>query len=428
MTSGHEGAGGRPDGVPGPEGAGWEVIDDEDVIGTASARLLSTRADRGDRLAALSLLGLLLDHSDHDGRVRLPLDTLARELGVEPQRVVQLLQRLLTVEAVRAEGDAVVVVGRHRAGSLPASRFLANLVTVLERQPSLPASGAGGSPPSTAPAFARSPAVFGHRLVAAVGVALVAMALATAPSGDPRTALRSMAPPTASSATPSSASLPSGAASPAPPGDERSPVAPEEPTAAPEGSPSDAGDVNEPVDGTERAVPPGGPGDASIAGPRSRPPEEGPALPVAPSVVESGPSRPPEVAARPTTGVVAPRDEGRVCPSGAPEAAVSTSEQLDVWPGSVLDLVEERAVQVRGTVTNNSEEAITIEAVEVGIGQGIRRVVASAGPMPLTVAPGDTATWEATLLVSPALLLDMIADVRVMSWSWAEPDLVDCPT
>ena len=49
------GEGTGPDDSPAVS-AGWEVIDDEDVIGTASARLLSTCADRGDRLAALSLL------------------------------------------------------------------------------------------------------------------------------------------------------------------------------------------------------------------------------------------------------------------------------------------------------------------------------------------------------------------------------------
>ena len=428
MTSDGKGNGNGASGGPGFPGAGWEVIDDGDIIGTASARLLSTCPDRGERLAALSLLGLLLDHSDEDGRIRLPLDTLARELGVEPQRVVRLLRQLLAVEAVRTEGDAVVVVGSHLAGSLPASRFLANLVTVLERQPSVPASVSDGARPGAPGTVTDRPSPGPkRRLVAAVGIALVAMALATAPSGDPRTSLRSVAPPASSAATPPPPPLRPFAG---PPAGERSGVVPAAPGPAEGRSPGVPADGATAAGDTDLAVPPsGGAGDPSNRGPRSTPPDQAPPRSGAPSVAgEPGGSRPPSIAPSPAPGATAPSDQHRPCPSGGPEAVVSTSEQPGVWPGSVLDLVDQRAVQVTGTVTNDSEGTITIDAIEVGIGQGLERVVAPAGPVPMTVEPGGAATWEASVLVVPASLLDAVADVRVVSWSWAEPDLVDCTT
>lgn len=101
---------------------------------------------------------------------------------------------------------------------------------------------------------------------------------------------------------------------------------------------------------------------------------------------------------------------------------------LGVWPGSILDPVDERVLQVTGTVTNNSEEAITIDTIEVGTGEGTDRVVALAGPAPFTLVPGGTADWEAELVTRIAPLVDPLADVRVMRWSWVEPGLDGCPT
>jgi len=183
---------------PGTADDGWDVIDGDDVVGIASARLLSTCADRAERLAALSLLGLLLDHADEAGRIRLPLDALARELDVEHDRAVRLLQHLVVVEAVHAEGDAVVVVGNHSGGSaLAPSRFLANLMTVLEREPAGSAPGHTGPVRKATGAWTQPEPRSRRRFLVALGVGVAAMALATAPSGDPVTSLRSVSAPEA---------------------------------------------------------------------------------------------------------------------------------------------------------------------------------------------------------------------------------------
>ncbi|HWH35003.1 MAG TPA: hypothetical protein VNT56_06725, partial [Acidimicrobiales bacterium] len=168
-------------------------LDEADLIGSASARLLATCPERADRLAALSLLGVLLDHSDEDGRVRMPLDAVARELAVDPERAVRLLGRLVAAEAVRADGDAVVIVGEGSAppGGLRPSRFLANVRVVLE-------SEASDTPPAQdQPTERRTPDARSRppRALAGVAVVVAAMALATAPSGEPATSLRSIGSP-----------------------------------------------------------------------------------------------------------------------------------------------------------------------------------------------------------------------------------------
>lgn len=419
-----------------PVSTGWEVIDDEDVIGTASVRLLSTCTDRGDRLAALSLLGLLLDHAGESGRIRLPLGTLARELDVEPERVVRLLQRLLAVEAVRTEGDAVVVVGSHPpdAPLLRPSRFLANLAAVLEREPSLAASShAGGSPGTRGVLTPRPQPALKRRVVMALGVGLAAMVLTTTPSGDPRTDLRSV---TAPADSPGRAPLateptPRNRSAPNPPAGGGSRPAPEDPRLAPADQPPPASGAGGSTDGGFGRPEPqrGSGGDGPVLRPAV------PRLPATPTgprpgvdVAKPEPDRPRPVPAPSRPDPPTPPDPGGTCPSGVPEAAVSASQVLGDWPGSVLDPVGERVLLVTGTVTNNSEAAITIETIEIGTGEGTDRMVGLAGPVPFTVVPGGVADWEARLLLGLAPVVDPLADVRVVSWSWADPNLVGCPT
>lgn len=430
-------AGTGPD-DPAPVSAGWEVIDDEDVIGTASARLLSTCPDRGDRLAALSLLGLLLDHADEAGRIRLPLDTLASELNVEPERVVRLLQRLLAVEAVRTEGDAVVVVGSHPSDAplLRPSRFLANLAAVLEREPSLASAGVAGEAPRTAEAMARrTPTAPRRRVLVALGVGLAAMVLTTTPSGDPRTDLRSLPAPADSAGrapwatrpvpqnTPASAPEVAGEGQPAR----------EEPAVAPEEDAPPAPDAGDGASGRSGPAQPqpGSGGDGPVLRPVIPRP---PAMPTQRTprvdVGVPGPDRSRPGSPAPTTRPdrPTPPDPGRTCPSGFPEAVVSTSEVLVDWPGSVLDPVGDRILLVTGTVSNTTETAVTIETIEVGTGEGADRVVGLAGPVPLTIGPGGIADWEARLLLSLVPEGEPVADVRVVRWSWSDPGLVDCPS
>lgn len=427
----------RPD-DPAPVSAGWEVIDDEDVIGTASARLLSTCPDRGDRLAALSLLGLLLDHADDAGRIRLPLDTLASELDVEPERVVRLLQRLLAVEAVRTEGDAVVVVGSHPSDAplLRPSRFLANLAAVLEREPSLAPSGVAGEFPRTAGAMARrTRPASSRRVLVALGVGLAAMVLTTTPSGDPRTDLRSLPAPADSPGRASWATrpVPRNTAASAPAVAGAGQPATEESRLAPEDEAPPASDAGDRASGGSGQAQPqrGSGGDGPVARPVN------PRLPAMPTrrtpgvdVGAPGPDRSRPVSPTPTTrpDPPTPPDAGLTCPSGFPEAVVSASEVLVDWPGSVLDPVGDRILLVTGTVGNPTEAAVTIETIEVGTGDGPDRVVGLAGPVPLTIAPEGIADWEARLVLGLVPVTDPVADVRVVHWSWSDPGLVGCPS
>lgn len=421
-----------------PVSAGWEVIDDQDVIGTASARLLSTCADRGDRLAALSLLGLLLDHADEAGRIRLPLDTLASELDIEPERVVRLLQRLLAVEAVRTEGDAVVVVGSHPSDAplLRPSRFLANLAAVLEREPSLAPSGGAGESPGTAGAIVlRARPASRRRVLVALGVGLAAMVLTTTPSGDPRTQLRSVTAPADSPGRAPWATRPAprNAAASAPAGAGADQATPEDPRPAPEDqAPPAPGSGDRAGGGPGEAQPqPGSAGDGAVLQPVAPRPSATPVRrPPGGDVAVPGPDRPrpvpPTPPARPDPPT--PPAAGRPCPSGVPDAVVTASEVLLDWPGSVLDPVGDRVLLVTGTVSNTTEAAVTIETIEVGTGDGPDRVVGSAGPVPLTIGPGGIANWEARLVLGLAPVTDPLADVQVLSWSWSDPDLVACPS
>lgn len=415
--------GGGPAGDP---VAGWEVIDADDVIGTASARLLSTCADRDERLAALSLLGLLLDHADEAGRVRLSLDALARELDTEADRTVRLLQHLVTVEAVHAEGGAVVVAGGQPSEhALMPSRFLANLMTVLEREPAGPAPGTGTPGRATRARSQPDLRPRRRRALVAVGVGLAAMTLATAPSGDPATSLRTVSPPEAPTGrapwagpapTPTTFGTGDGPVSSenaAPVEDDR-PVGPERP--------DDGG-------ATEAAGPPEGaaedqlgqrPGvresDPSLPGPRGAP-DPAPTRPARPQLPASG------TADAPST----PPARDGACPLGAPEAVVSSVELLNGL-GSVLDLAGERLL-VNGTVDNAAQAAVTIVAVEVGTGQGTGRQVESVATVPVDIPPGGVADWEATLLAGLLSPAEAVIDARVTDWTWADPDLAArCPS
>lgn len=412
---------------------GWEVIDGDDVVGTASARLISTCADRTERLAALSLLGLLLDHADESGRVRLPLDALARELGAEADRTVRLLQHLVAVEAVYAEGDAVVVAGAQtREHALKPSRFLANLMTVLEREPP-------GSPPRRTGAPGRYPSALNrpaprprHRVLVALGVAVVAMALATAPSGDPATTLRTGSPPDA----------PTG----------RAPWATFVPTPAP--TPTAPGTVEESVATGDDPGPgaddgpalPGSPVDDGSPAGSGRPDgatDEPPALGSGGSGAEPSPSLPaptPEWAAgRPSTpgrppgsgaaGGSSTPDPSEVCPVGGPEATVAGTQLLGIGPSNVLDIVGERVLLVTGTVVNTSSAAVFVAEVEVESGQGTDREVELVGTVPVDIPPGGTAGWEARLLAGVTLPSQAPVGARVTEWSWVDPGLAArCPS
>ncbi len=424
-------------GVTDDAAGGWDLIEGDDVIGTASARLLSTCTDRGERLAALSLLGLLLDHADEAGRVRLPLGALARELEVEPDRAVRLLQQLVAVEAVHAQGDAVVVAGAVAAKSeFAPSRFLANLITVLEREPASSAPGGAGSTGASNEASARHQAPK-HRILIALGVAVAAVALATAPSGDPATSLRTVAAPSVSSGRAPWATVPAPEPSPAPPGvatGENGPVRADNPSFS-EDVPPDRSPRPEGQDQTSEVTkPPLGPlepprsQDASPTPSRNEPSGVDPQRPLdRPGLLPLPPS-PPVAPALPEPPP-APPDQGEGCPSGAPVAAVASTELVGAGPSNVLDLVGERMLLVRGTVVNSSDTGVTVTTVEIRAGAAINPTIALVSPVPIAIPPGGTALWEATLLARPATQLLDLVGASVTEWTWSEPDLaLSCPS
>lgn len=428
-------------------GTSWELIDESDVIGIASARLLSTCADRNQRLAALSLLGLLLDHADEAGSVRLPLDALARELDVESDRAVHLLHHLVAAEAVYAHGDAVVVAGTHAGeATLAPSRFLANLRTVLEREPT-------GSVPSRSVANGRLRGALAQpgfrskrRVFVALGVAVAAMALATTPSGDPGSSLRAVGPAAPTGRAPW-ATVPVREPPPSVFAAEDGPTKTDDsgstkndesdsPTDDGPGSPGDdvpARSTNpQPPDGTSEVVEqPSNTVEAPSApssGPRrSEPSPSEPPPSVGRPADEPLPAGPPPAPSPPDSPTTLP--EGGACPLGVPEAAVSATELLGAGPSNVLDVVGERLLLVTGTVVNASGAAVTVSTVEVGVGEGTDRTVVSVRPVPVAIPPGGTANWETTLMAGPTAQSQALVDATVSDWSWSDPDLaVACPS
>lgn len=83
----------------------------EDVVGTASVRLLRAGIPRQERLDALRLLGLLGDHADRSGRVRLRLEVLAGEFAIPEAVAARSLRHLVTIDVVRLLGGELIVAG-----------------------------------------------------------------------------------------------------------------------------------------------------------------------------------------------------------------------------------------------------------------------------------------------------------------------------
>ncbi|HUF32510.1 MAG TPA: hypothetical protein VMN58_04785 [Acidimicrobiales bacterium] len=83
----------------------------EDVVGTASVRLLRAGVSRPERLEALRLLGILGGHADGSGRVRLRLEVLAGEFAIPEAVAARSLRHLVTGDVVRLLGGDLVVAG-----------------------------------------------------------------------------------------------------------------------------------------------------------------------------------------------------------------------------------------------------------------------------------------------------------------------------
>lgn len=417
----------------GGDATGWGPIDD-DLVGTASARLLASGTARGDRLAALNLLGLLVDHADADDIVRLPLRMLAGEFGVPLERGNALLQLLVAVEVVHDAGDGVMVgcSSPPNAGGLRLSRYLTNVATVLD----VNAQGDDLSLP-------RAPRRAGRRgqrqridrkalprVLAGAAAAVVVMWASAASSGVPTSVhtLAGEASPTgrapwATTPTPSTAPGPGSSPADAPdpfPGGTPSPPGPES-VELPDASSPPVVDPAKPAPG--RSSDPRVSDDNGSRRPSLTP---GPSSP-GPARSRSGSAPLPrrhEPSVSPPVTVNAPGDGGSSCPSGAPAASVVESRLLPGVARGLFEVVGEPDAEVHGTMTNPTEADLVVRAFEIGVDAGI-----PGAPAPLVVRAGEVVRWRVELPSGTALPVPSTVEVQILDWSWSDPVLdALCPS
>lgn len=104
----------------------------DDVVGTASARLLAAGVPRDARRGALSLLGLLSASADDHGIVRRGFDDLVAEFELDPESAHGWLDDLVSVGIVHRGIGVLVLAGVEPAapGGLRLADFLANVQAV----------------------------------------------------------------------------------------------------------------------------------------------------------------------------------------------------------------------------------------------------------------------------------------------------------
>lgn len=403
-------------------------LDGSDLIGEVSAALVTSCPERADRLAALSLFGLLLDRADERGRVRMPLQDLAGELGVDPEEAVHLLHQLVHSGAVWADGDAVVVAGTPAAstGALRPSRFLANVASVLDTEP----AGASGSPyPPDHRAATPSPIAprrQRRRALASLVVGAAAMVLATVPSDEASTSLQTLA------SSPATGGRAAWADDGAVPGVTAASIPEDQPTPSPATS-DDAASVVPPAPGPRVIDEPASPVPTTAA------PSRRPLVPpvTEPPARRSAEEVDPAPAAVPGSSAVAPEgpvgDEPPItasplCPATTLPVEVLGVRDLATGPLGLLDLGGERLVEITGTVRNHTPGSITAIRLGVGTGGGEERTIQQATTIPATLASGATARWTVNVRTALRITLTGEVDVDVLSWSWSDPDIPACPS
>ncbi len=399
-------------------------------MGEASARLLVAGAARPDRLDALNLLGLLIDHADPEGLVRLPFETLSGEFGVEAGRGRELLEALMAVGVVRAVGDGVAVGGTPpvHAGAFRLSGYLANVATVLDPPagsgPPAPAEPAVGAPPipvlrgrrgASHPLAAR---VLPRALVG-VAAALAVVWSTASPSGEPtavRTGDGSSVPTgrapwavTPTTVTAGQAMAPVGDDPSPPPASPVAPVTPAVPTR--EGNRTDAGRPEpapgapeSPDEASSTSPPPGRP--LTPGTPPARPAPRTPAPPRAP-----GPVVPP------------PEEPGSRCPVGTPGAEVLDVRLLPAVGPGLLTVLAEPGVEVRGTLGNPTDADLVVRSFEVRVGEVESAPRVAGSPAPLPVPAGGSAEWRVVLPPEVGFPHLGLVEVRILDWSWTDPVL-----
>ncbi len=430
-------------GAGNPTGTGWGPIDD-DLVGTASARLLVSGVARRDRLEALSLLGLLVDHADADGRLRLPFETLAGEFGVAPARGRELLAALMAVEVVDSIGEMVVVASTSPAhvGGFRLTGFLANVATVLDDRSSerrtSPRGGGRTVLPDPGPAQRRrgrgesNRSRVLQRVLAGAGAAFVVMWATASPSGEP-SSVRTVAGAPSSTGRAPWATTPSTVATDhalalVEDGPTPSPTGPAAPSVLPrstQGGDATAGAGAEGApDRSSDNAPPTSPGPDALASEVLSDP------PLARPSPRPGPRLGPDPSSAPGPGSVSAGEDGQGgCPAGAPEAIVVDSRLVPAASRSLLDVMAEASVEVRGTVTNPSEADLVVRDLDVSAGEDDAGVTIADVATPLAVPSGGVAEWRVVLPPGAELPVPSVVEAHVLDWSWSDPVLESrCPS
>lgn len=435
------GAAGRhgadPEGTDPPDG-GWEPLDATDLVGAASARLYADGVSSGGRLDALRLLGLLSDHADPEGRVRMSFEALAAEFSLDlevAQRSLAALQRVQMV--ADADGElTLAAVEPPAAGGLRLSGFLAEVaavqldvpvphpapvvvplsVTAPSPAPApevvvlAPLEVPSGSQPGTV--HRRSGQPYAAALVAAAVILLVALVpgLANITPAERQVGLTASSSPGASDtvATPTtSAPVPS-------PGADTGTTAPGETIAVPA---TPAG----PEPGNTTAVPTtGAPTSSTAPGATTVPPPATTGAPVATTPTNSPP------ATGPTGATIAPA----LCPTGAPVVAVSSVASRPLGAPSAPVGTAPRTpgeVLVTGTLSNPTSAPVRVSEVAVHVAADGFEVIVAALAEPAVLAPGASAPWQVLVPLAAAGSPPTVR-TELGEWRWADARTADaCP-
>ncbi len=263
------------------------------------------------------------------------------------------------------------------------------------------------------------------RLLAGVAAAFAVMWATAAPSGEP-TSVRTVG----------GASAPSGWApwattttAPAATADGSAPAggpAPVEPSGPPTlAAGPTSGQAARPGPGaTSGALPAPGPLERSGTPPAAARPDPGPD----PAGDRAGPGPAP----RPPSPGAPPDPSLRPCPGGAPEAVVSERRALPGATRGLLDGVEpevEPEVEVRGTITNPSDDDLVVRSYEIVVDDGDAEVRVPGSPAPLAVPAGGAGHWRVTVPGSPDVDTSPVVEVRLLDWAWSDPAIdARCPS
>lgn len=345
---------------------------EHDPIGAASARLLGAGVPRSDRLFALRVLGLLLDHADRDGVVRVLPATLAGEFDLDRAKVETAFLQLRGVGTLVPAPAGWLIDGYedYAPGEVNAGTALALIADLLEgplAEPSVPRAPAPGIASRAYPV-----------LTGVMVVLLLVVAATTGRDGDPQVALRVAG------------------------------IDHDDVPDAPDEDPDDA--APSPSTSTSGSTPQE----------QQRP--------------SSVPDRPgaPRPASAPTTVVepTAPTPAGPApCPAGAPELEIVEVRALPLPSSDRADASSSVPVggpgwhvTVQGTLANPAAAPLVVDAFDVVVQTADEEQVVEGLSEPVTLAPGTSHAWEVTTATSltapPPDAEDVTAVVRV--WRWTE--------